>query len=450
MLRPRIERRIADGLFVMLAIAAFLLAGWLAARNDRYWDWTTSARNTLSGESLAVVSGLTAPVRIEAFIARAHPLAKRIEQLLGRYRDALPDLEVAYVDPQLYPERARAANVSRPGSVLVSYRDRSELVVDTSESALTAALARLSRDRIPWIAVLEGHGERRFDGGGALDFGRFGGLLANRGYRIQPVDLSIAPVVPANTALLVISSPAIAPFPGEIDAILRYVDAGGNLLWLFEPDAAGLLDPLTRHLGLQPLPGRVVDAEVQALDIDDPTVALVAAASDQAPTRGLASAALLPGTIAFELVAAPGWDVSAPLTTTSAYSWNETGPVRGQIARDEAAGERAGPLPVALALVRPHPSDEEGVQRVLVVGDGDFLSNANLAQAGNRALGMALMQWLTLPEALGGIEAKQLGDRELHLTRPHKLVIGGGALIVMPVLLLLLGMAVRIQRMREG
>jgi hypothetical protein len=36
----RIERRLADLVFYLLLAAAVVLAGWLGARHDWYWDWT--------------------------------------------------------------------------------------------------------------------------------------------------------------------------------------------------------------------------------------------------------------------------------------------------------------------------------------------------------------------------------------------------------------------------
>ena len=66
-------------------------------------------------------------------------------------------------------------------------------------------------------------------------------------------------------------------------------------------------------------------------------------------------------------MAGPGWQPAGVLDSTP-RSWNETGEVVGRIARDPAAGELPGPLPVALALSR---GDGRDGQRVAIIGDAD-------------------------------------------------------------------------------
>jgi hypothetical protein len=441
----RLERRIVDGLFYILLTAAVLLAGWLGARHDVSWDWTRSARNTLSAESLEVIAGLDAPLRVTVFLDHAHPLAKGIEPLLARYRGGGAPLEVRFLDPQRFPEQARAAGVSLLGQMLVEYRNRRETVAEASEAALTAAIARLARERRPWILFLEGHGERAMEGDAVSDLGRLGRLLRERGYRLRTLDLTRQERVPDNADLLVVSAPAIELFPGEAQRLTDHLAAGGNLLWLMEPGPLRGLEPLADALGITPLPGRIVDANVRRLDIDDPTVAMVERYPTHPLTRGLGEPALFPGTLAFLPVAHADWALETPLETL-ADSWNETGPVRGEISRDEARGEQPGPLPLALTLSRER--GDGAVQRVLVMGDGDFLSNAHLGSGANRALGLRLVQWLTAPPGMDDIVPPQLADRELRLDRNAVIVLGGGSLIGLPLLFLIAGLLVRRRRTR--
>jgi hypothetical protein len=441
----RVERRLVDGLFYVLLVAAVLLTGWLAARHDHAWDWTERKRNTLSAESARVVAGLDGTLEVTVFVDRSHPLTKRIDPLLARYRSAGARLRVGYMDPQRFPEQARAAEVSLLGQMLLEYRGRRETVSEPSEAALTAAIARLARERRPWVAFLEGHGERALEGETGTDLGRFGRLLRERGYRLQALDLARQRQIPANTDLLVVSTPAIALFPGEAQALQDYVAGGGNLLWLLEPGELRGLEPLADALAITPLPGRLVDANVSRLNIDDPSVAMVERYPEHPLTRGLTQPALFPGSLAFLPVAQPDWRLETPLQTLE-NSWNETGPIRGEISRNEDRGEQPGPLPVALALTAAR--DGGTGQRVLVIGDGDFLSNAHLGSGANRELGLRAVQWLTDPVGADGAPAPELQDRDLTLDRRAILVLGGGTLVGLPVLFLLVGLWVSHRRAR--
>lgn len=440
------ERRLADGLFYLLLAAAVVLLGWLGARHDRYFDLTESGRNTLSEESAAVLTDLSAPLRIIAFIDRKHPRAKGIAQLLARYRRSAPDLEVTYLDPQLFPEQARQAEVSLLGQMLLEYRGRRETVSAVDEGALTAAIARLSRDQEPWIAVLEGHGERNINGETSSDLGRFAAVLRRRGFRFQPLDLTTAAAVPDNSQLLLLSSPAVDLFPGEAERLVDYLVRGGNLLWLMDPGGLGGLESLIAYLGIEPLPGLLVDANVRELNILDPTVAMVADFPDHPLTQGLSVHALFPGAVAFRDLAAQGWTPTTPLKTQK-NSWNETGPIHGDVIRESELGELPGPLPLALALSRPKPQ-RPGEQRILVLGDGDFLSNAHLDNAGNQAVALRLAQWLTTPEGATNVRTRAFPDRELGLSRSQILVLGVGSLTALPALFLLTGLTIRWRRRR--
>lgn len=444
--RELFERRLVDLLFHLLLAAFVVLAGWLGARHDRYWDLTQSGRNTLTAESAAVLDKLSAPLHITVFIDRQHPMAKGIAQLLARYRRSRAALEVNYVDPQLFPEQARAAEVSLLGQMLLEYRGRRETVSEVGEAAITSAIARLNRDREPWIAVLEGHGERRIDAEAPLDLGRFAEVLRGRGFRLQTLDLTSAATVPDNARLLLLSAPDIPLFPGEADLLVDYLARGGNLLWLMDPGDLGGLAPVLAYLGIEPLPGLMVDANVSELNIQDPTVSMVADYPDHPLTRNLSTYSLFPGSVAFREQAAEGWNLATPLKT-QVNSWNETGPIRGDVMREEDLGELPGPLPLALALTRPAPQLADD-QRVLVLGDGDFLSNAFLDNAGNRVLAFRLIQWLTEPEGAAGVPIRDLPDRDLGLTRSQILLVGGGSLAAAPILLLMTGLLIRWRRRR--
>jgi ABC-type uncharacterized transport system involved in gliding motility auxiliary subunit len=440
------ERRLVDGLFYVLLAVAVVLAGWLGARHDLYWDWTQTGRNSPSEETVTVLARLSAPLRITVFAERSQPIGQEIAKLLALYRRAKSDLEVAYVDPQRFPEQAREADVSLVGQILLEYRGRRETLDVPSEEALTAAIARIGREERPWIAVLEGHGERSIEGGAAPDLGRFAEILRGRGYRLEPLDLATIATVPENIRLLLLSAPSIALFPGEEQAIIDYLKRGGNLLLLADPGESEGLRPIMDYLGIQELPGLMVDANVAELKIEDPTVAMVADYPDHPVTHGLSQHSLFPGSVAFAAWAAEGWTLATPLQTRK-NSWNETGPILGDVIREQGLGELPGPLPLALAMTRPAPQ-RPGEQRVLVLGDGDFLSNAYLGIAGNRALALRAVQWLTAPEGTALVPTRTFPDRDLTLTATRSLVIGGGALVALPVLFLLAGLIIRWRRRR--
>ena len=444
-LRVRIERSLADGIFVSLMLVILLLSGWLTAHHDHYWDWSLQHRNTLTAESIKVLEQLDAPLHITVFAERSHALVKPIEQVLTLYRRELPALSVEYLDPQRFPEQARQSDVSLVGQVVVDYQGRRDVLSELNERTLTAAIQRVSQEGAVWLMTLEGHGERRLDSALGTDLGRFAQLLSERGFRLQSIDLSKVQAVPVNTSLLLLTTPAIDLFPGEIQPLVDYLDRGGNLLWLMDPESVGGLDPVADRLGIERLPGTIVDANVRDLGIDTPTVALVGDYPAHRLTGGFGSPTLYPGAAALARRAAPGWSLETTLETRE-HSWNETGRLEGNIDRDGVIGEQAGPLAVALALSRPHPQGGDTPQRVLVVGDGDFVSNAHLGNVGNQDMGLRMVRWVAGQDALVSIPERPVGDRELRLDNDRRVAISIGALGVIPGLLLITGLLIRVRR----
>lgn len=455
------QRRLSDGVFILLLWTLVLLSGWHLARHDLYWDWSSAGRNRLSRESLEVLSGLEAPLSVRIFVAPDHPLAREIEQVLMRYRQASDRVRVEYIDPIRAPEQARRFEVRLLGELVLEYQGRRESLGRLDEATLTNAIARLTLTRAPWIALLEGHGERGLSSGVGSDIGRFAQWLRQRGYRLQQVDLARVSRIPTNTDVLVLSTPAIDLFPGEVEALIAYVAGGGNLLWLLDPGDWRGYAPLAAYFGIQSLAGEIVDAAGSALDVSTPNVAVVTDWPAHPLWQGLGAPAFFPGALAFapEVLTslAPEWQLLTQLTS-GAQSWNETGPIRGKIARDGDLGEFTGPLPFALALTRKVPSalrpssaamapSALSEQRVMIFGDGDFLSNATLEKGANRELGLRLFGWLSGVDFM--ITVPDGAEQPVALTPARAFALSLFALVVLPFGFLLLAV-VSYWRRRHG
>jgi ABC-type uncharacterized transport system involved in gliding motility auxiliary subunit len=141
-----------------------------------------------------------------------------------------------------------------------------------------------------------------------------------------------------------------------------------------------------------------------------------------------------------------------PLLTTLEHSWTETGEIEGEISFDSGNDERAGPLDIGVVLTRTVASedvaDDASVpeQRIVVIGDGDFLSNTYLGNPGNLDLGLNIVRWLSHDDATIEIRVKSAPDTSLVLGRVAQGVIAIGFLIGIPLLLLLLGIGIWLRR----
>jgi hypothetical protein len=430
-----IKIRLNDLLFYLLMLVILVLLAWLSGRYDNQWDWTQQGSNSLSPISIDIVQRISGPLTVTAYVPESTKVREQLSRFIARYQHLKPDIELSFVDPLRHPDQTRRLGISLSGEVVLNYNNREERIQRLDEEQFSNALLRLSQTQRRWIAGLTGHGERDLLGRANHDLGNFGNALKQQGYQVISIDLATTPTPPDNTALLIIPSPQRPLLDVEISRLRAYVAKGGNLLLLSEPESR-IGDSLMRQVtGIKQLPGTIVDANVKELGIDNPAIALVPRYPDHQATQTFNLLTLFPQAAALVIPEQSMWSV-VPLLKTLDKSWNETGSLQGEIERNLLAGEEAGPLTLGVALTR---QVKEHQQRIVVIGDGDFLSNSFLSNAGNQDLGLTLSRWLVGDDELVGIPAKQASDRELHLSNLAIGVIGLGSLFVAPLLLLLIG-----------
>lgn len=454
--RSRLLLRLQSWVFAVLFIGIIGLLAWLSTLYVYQADWTAGGRNTISEDTRKLLAELTEPVTITAYAREDALLREQIKDLVGSYQRFKPDITLEFVNPDTAPERVRTEGVTVDGELIVGYQGRGEHVQAPSEQKLTNALLRVSRQNERWIVFLTGHGERDPHGEANADLGAFGKELERNGLKVESVNLA-ENAIPSNTSLLVIASPRVNLLPGEVTLLRDYVTRGGNLLWLAEPGKPAGLETLAEQLGIGFLPGVVVDATTQLFGIDNPSFAIVTAYPNQDVTRELKAVTVFPEAAALEIREDPHWQAT-PILSTLERAWTEIGELKGEIQFDANTDERAGPLDIGVAITAATPSEEAAAdasdtppheQRIIVTGDGDFLSNTYLGNAGNLDLGLNMVHWLSHDDAFIDIRVKPAPDTTLELGRVTQGVIGLGALIGLPLLLMTSGLVIWLRRRRR-
>ena len=423
---------------VLIAAVALL---WLGSHWALEWDLSASGRHTLSPASVGVLERIDGPVQLTAWVGEDAELKRAVTRFVDRYQRRLPSMTLTFADPQDQEETARELGIPASGAVQVDYAGGTELLRQLNEVQLTSALQRLLMRGERWVVAVQGHGERRFDGDANHDYRDFARALKRDGFHLHDVNLAAAPV-PGNTGVLVVGDPRVAFMPEEQLAVADHIASGGNLLWFSDSGRADVAPWLWDQLPVSPLPGTVVDAGGAGLGLDDPRMVAVGAYAAHPVTTHLELLTLFPRVLALEPRAAAEEWTTTVLLASSGASWNETGEVRGDIRRDAAAGESAGPLPLAVAL-------ERGEQRIVVVGDGDFLSNAYLGNGGNLDLGLAMVRWLTHNDALITIPAPAATDARIEMPRKTVAMVAGIFLVGVPLLLVVTGLWITLRRKRR-
>ncbi|MHA6205917.1 GldG family protein [Dyella soli] len=439
----RLFRHLNGWLFALALLLAAGAVGYLTSRHDHVADWTHGGRASLSSESRAVLDALHGPVEIVSYANPQSDLRHTVAGFVQRYQRVKPDLALRFVDPQQDPAAMRELGITVDGALIIHYQGREQRLDELSERSLTNALERLARGGERIVAFVSGDGERRPDDKGNADLGTFMAQLEGRGMRAVPLNFAQVTAVPQHTDLVVLASPELALPDGAVKALTDYVANGGNLLWLSEPSNDDLhLAPLADALGVRVLPGVLVDGQGAALGLQDPRMIALGDYPQHAITRGFTLTTLFPQTSALALSARTDWQV-VPFLRSGPQSWTEFKAIdnaqSSTVQYDAAAGELKGPLDFGFALSRLSPSPDKAEQRVVVVGDGDFLSNTFLGNGGNRALGERMFDWLLGDDALVNLPPRGAPDRVLQISQAQLSTVSLGFLVFLPLLLLATG-----------
>ncbi len=427
--RPsKLQLRLLNAAFVLLFLVAVGLLQWLSREFHLQFDWTRGGRNSLSAASIAALERLDHPVTFTAYTSDRPLLRREIRELIARYQRHKHDVKLEFVDPDREPERVRAAGVRFDGEVLVRYQGASETLTRPDEESITNALVRLGLGGERWLVFIGGHGERSPDGRANFDLSLWGQQLRKRGVSARVLVLAEHAQIPQN-AVLVLAGPRIALLPGEMKIIADHIEAGGNLLWLADPGEQYGLEQIAERLGIELQPGIVVDPASEAVT-RNATAIVVSRYAAHPIVQQFRNITLFPEVVGLKVLPGTTWN-HAVLFETRAEAWSETGP-RGASARLDKGEDIPGPLPIALALTRERGDHK---QRVVIVGDGDFLSNRFLANGINLDLGTSIVSWLTRDDTYVNIPTRVQPDRELQLTPSSRILIGGGFLFALPLAL---------------
>jgi ABC-type uncharacterized transport system involved in gliding motility auxiliary subunit len=437
--RNRVQLLAQNTLFAALLVAAAVLGVYLLDDVKLQWDITQNKRGSLSQATRDVLGKMRGPIVITAYATPQDPVLGDVRRLIhdfvAAYVQVKPDIELKFIDPREQPKQTAAANVRTNGELVIEYGKRSEHLTSLTEQNLANLLMRLARSQERLIMYVDGHGEPKLEGSANFDLGEFGRQLGTKGFRVQGLNLLVAPEVPDNVDVLVITHPRAEMLKGEVSKIIRHLDRGGSLWWLVEQEPLRGLQPLAEYLKVELAPGVVVDPAAAQLGIQ-PTIALSSNYGFHPVTENFTQY-----NTAFPFARSIGrppetgdWRPTT-LVEVAQNGWVEAGDLQASLRFDQERDVR-GPVAVAVALERELKGNS---QRIIVVGGSGFLSNAFVGLLSNLDLGTNMLNWLAEDESLITIQPRARVDSTLDLSRGVLIAIATGSLLALPAAFLLAG-----------
>lgn len=488
------------GAGVLLVLALAVMVNYFGWKYHQRFDWTGKELYSLSEKSLNVVGALGEQIVVTVFLSPIEEVFEPVRELLDRYDAASQRIRVRYVDAERNPAEAQKL-VEELGltqlSVVVFEGVDDRRVIDTAdladydysgvqfgqpprligfkgEQAFTGAILELVERRKPTIVFIRGHGELGLDDFSPRGLSQAQEFLAQDNVEIIEWESLGRETVPDEASLLVLAAPTANLVSQELDLLTSYLDGGGRLLVLLDPDldtALGerpTIESWLEGYGVEVGRDLVVDP-ANPLPFFGPETIFVDDYPRHPINESLAEAGVpVILTLARSVAAADVDDlIVSELLRTSAEGWGETDLDNLlEVKLDDV--DLAGPVALGVAVTtlpagEPEPSLDEPLAeaadaagavatrpgfRMVVIGDSDFASNSQLANAGNPTLLANSVNWLLERETLVGIPPKTGQEEPLNLTAAQLSGINWLVLAVLPGLALAAGGLVYYRRRR--
>ena len=416
----RFQLLVQNSFFVVLFLMLVVLLGYLAGQYHVAKDITQANRNILTQGSVNVLKQMKEPINITVFATKddasgGDNFRKGMIDFIARYQREKKNVNLKFINPSIEPKLAQDAGVKEDGEVVVEYNKRSEHIIPPiAEQEMTNLLVRLSRTNQQAVMYLDGHGERNLLGVKNHDIGEFGKQLEKKGFKFANPDLTVAQAVPSNGAMLVIASPQVNVSEVEAKKIKAYLERGGNLLWLVDDNNLRGLESVAEYLGMTVSPGIALDM-ASAQYGADARVAFASLYGEHAITKNFMLRTLFPEAHQVTAIGTDenGWKVSN-LVEVAPNGWL----MAGKLAKDakpefNEKTDKRGPINIGVALERIY--GKKG-QRVVVMGNANFLSNTFITNGGNLDLGVNIVNWLAGDDQLITIQPMPLKD--INVTIP--------------------------------
>lgn len=449
---------------VLALVAIVALFNYVIASSDIVADLTASEQYTLAPQTLDILTErLDDPVEATAFIVDDSSAVTSLEALVaGRMTDYLREFErrsdgrfsYRVVDPERFPDIAYDKGVVRWPAVVFENTASGvrQTVVGSSnpeQDFLTALLVVLGLGQKS-VYVLDGYSAWDLtnqddpDASQSLGFALRG--LEGDSYGVGILNLIENPRIPDDASLIIAPAPDHDLGIEDGAALNAYLEGGGRLLALLQPNPPDSWRALIARWGIDALGGYVIDPDSHV------------AGSEWAPlvgTEGYLAADVASGaSTTFFPSLAPLWVVRAPenmptlvelqplaLTSEDSFASDTVGRVR-RLPTDLPGPFMVGAIVRARGPVdRPVPASAP-VTTVGVFGDADFTSNRYFYAFSNSDLFLNAVNHMIGDEALISIRPKPTVFREMAMTPRELEVVRYTGWFLLPLLVVLLGSVV--------
>ena len=448
------------------------LINFLGIRYHLRLDLTDSQLFTLSPQSRELVSNLPETMKVWLF-SKEQNIQDR--ELLDNYHRQSNKFKFEYVDPQLKPGIAEKFGVKDYGEVYLEFQNKRQVVQIISENErlsevkLTARLQQITSSKTAKIYFLQGHGEHPLSASKGAISQAIQGLI-DKNFITSGLNLAEQPQVPDDAAVIVVAGPQKELLTGEITALQNYLNRGGNLLLMIDPNTNPKIDTILKDWGVRLDDRLAIDTSGANLQLG-PAAILVTEYGQHPITKDFGkNISVYPLTRPLEIDSVSGIE-SMALLKTKPYpgSWAESDQKSEKLEFNEGK-DLKGPLTLGVALTRklsnqtsptptpiptnsptpiptnsptPIPTNSPATakeSRLVVFGNSNFAVDGLFGQQLNGDVFLNSVSWLSQQDQqLLSIRPKEPKNRRIIISTFQANLLTISALFLLPLIGLVTG-----------
>ncbi|MGA2363513.1 MAG: Gldg family protein [Candidatus Aminicenantales bacterium] len=451
-------------LVVVIVLAILGLANYFLSKHNYRADFTAAKIHSLSDQSVTVLKNLKTDISIKGFFREGNYSRVAMENLLKICAYHSARIKFEFIDPDKNPGLVKRYDVTQDGTTVFEAGGKESRITASSEEDITNALIKVTRAGKKVIYFLEGHGEATLAETGDSGYSTAKTELEKLSYEVKKQSLALADSFPKDCALLIVPGPQKDLLPNELDTINKYIQDGGRVFFMVDPETAPGMKPFLVRYGFKLDDDIVVDTVSRLLG-GDYFMPVVSQYEEHPITRKFGYATFYPYARSVEISdTKPEGATLTALAKTSPNSWAERELTEKQVKFDKDK-DRQGPITLAAVAslkVKPEeasPAEAKPVEkaagekttnekeaRIAVVGDSDFIKNNYYNLSGNGNFFLNIANWLTEESDLISIQPKTQTPRTIQLTPSQGRLLFFASIVILPLAVLIIGVYVWLRR----
>ena len=464
---------------VAVVIVINLIAASLPTTYTKY-DLSSLGMYTIGEESRAIIDGVDDDV-VFYLVAQRGAEDSTIVEFLDRYAAMNPHITVKTVDPVANPafiseytteelSQNSVIAVSGKRSYAVDYNDiytreysdeelynyyyYGQMPTGTpyfnGELAVTTALDYVTRDDIPKLYTLTGHGETALDE-------TYLGYIDTENIEVSSLSVLSDEPIPSDCSSILINNPTSDISSAECEKLISYLDEGGGIILItgaltYNSGAMPNITAVAKHMGLEPVDGLIIETAAKKYMMYQYYLLPTLGSTSREPLSLLQSGDIYVLASASHGIISDGSHSVNPLLTTSsgAYAKEVTANMSGT-ALDKADGDITGTFYVGASSDADASGSRSDTSKLVWFSTPDISSSSadQWVSGGNSSVFMASVGWMCENKINLSIMAKQMQVEALTVTAADSALWTIVLTVVIPAVVFVSGFVVWYKRRKK-